>query len=279
MIDLCLSILFTVVLFLFFKEFDRRRINTLQAITFNYLSAGLLSLYLGHKGYNYETVFISDWILPTFMLGIFFIVMFNIMALTTQRLGVTIGSLASKMSLIIPVLAALLFQGDQWTFLKITGIVTALLSVYLTVKKDKQHSGPIYLAIILFVGAGLLDTVLSHIQFLYLDSPQSKDYFTTTVFLVAFATGGLLLLFKKQVLSLRNILAGILLGLPNYFSIFFVLRSLESMQSSLVFPILNIGVVVLSALIGWAYYKEQLSKLNLLGVLLAITSICILIFT
>ena len=40
------------------------------------------------------------------------------MALTTQKLGVTIGSLASKMSLIIPVIAALLFQGDSWTILK-----------------------------------------------------------------------------------------------------------------------------------------------------------------
>ncbi|MGC6470871.1 MAG: EamA/RhaT family transporter [Flavobacteriales bacterium] len=277
MIDLSLSILFTILLFLFFKEFDKRQINTLQAITFNYLSAGLLSLSFGNSGYNYENIILSDWILPTFILGIFFIVMFNVMALTTQRLGVTIGSLASKMSLIIPVLAALLFQGDQWTFLKIIGIVTAIVSVYLTIKKDKKHSGPIYLAIILFVGAGLLDTILSHIQFLYLDNPQSKNHFTTTVFLVAFATGVLLLLFKKQGLKARNVVAGILLGVPNYFSIFFVLRSLESMESSLVFPILNIGVVVLSALIGWAYYKEQLSKLNFLGVGLAIVSICVLL--
>ena len=37
MIDLTLSIVFTICLFLFFKEFDRRNINTLQAITFNYL--------------------------------------------------------------------------------------------------------------------------------------------------------------------------------------------------------------------------------------------------
>ena len=204
--------------------------------------------------------------------------MFNVMAITTQRLGVTVGSLASKMSLIIPVLAALLLQGDKWTFLKIIGITVALLSVYLTVKKDDNKSGPIYLALILFVGAGLLDTVLSHIQFLYLDTPQSKDYFTTTVFLVAFGVGGILLLFKKQSLTLKNIIAGILLGIPNYFSIFFVLRSLDSMESSLVFPILNIGVVILSALIGWGYYKEHLSRLNWLGVILAISSIYILIY-
>jgi drug/metabolite transporter (DMT)-like permease len=278
MIDLTLSIVFTICLFLFFKEFDRRNINTLQAITFNYLSAGVLSVLLGHSGYSYENVISTDWFLPTFLLGIFFIVMFNVMALTTQRLGVTVGSLASKMSLIIPVLAALLFQGDKWTLLKVIGISIALVSVYLTVKKDEHQKGPIYLALVLFIGAGLLDTVLSHIQFLYLDSTESKDYFTSTVFLVAFSIGGLLLVFKRQRLTIKNITAGILLGIPNYFSIFFVLRSLDSMESSLVFPILNIGVVILSALIGWGYYKEHLSKLNWLGVVLAISSIYILIY-
>jgi multidrug transporter EmrE-like cation transporter len=98
------------------------------------------------------------------------------------------------------------------------------------------------------------------------------------VFLVAFSVGGLLLVFKRQRLTVKNITAGILLGIPNYFSIFFVLRSLDIMESSLVFPILNIGVVILSALIGWGYYKEHLSKLNLLGVVLAISSIYILIY-
>jgi drug/metabolite transporter (DMT)-like permease len=279
MIELSLSIIFTICLFLFFKEFDRRKVDTLEAITFNYLSAGLLSIAFGSSGYPYENTLYSDWFIPTIFLGIFFIVMFNIMALTTQKLGVTIGSLASKMSLIIPVVFALLFQGDSWTVLKSIGIVVALLSVYLTVKKDENKNGPIYLAIILFVGAGLLDTVLSHIQFKYLDTQAAKDYFTSTVFLVAFCVGFMMLIVKKQKFKIRNIIFGLSLGIPNYFSILFVLKSLNKMDSSLVFPILNIGVVVLSAIIGWGYYKEQLSKLNWLGVVLAISSICILIYS
>ena len=133
------------------------------------------------------------------------------MALTTQKLGVTIGSLASKMSLIIPVIAALLFQGDSWTILKSAGIIIALLSIYLTVKKDENKNGPIYLAILLFV-AGLLDTVLSHIQFKYLETQVAKDYFTTTVFLVAFCVGFIMLIVKKQGFKMRNVIYGLSLG-------------------------------------------------------------------
>lgn len=278
MIALALSILFTISLFLFFKEFDNRNIDTKEAITFNYLTAGLLSIAFGNAGYSLENTVFTDWFLPTVFLGVFFIVMFNIMALTTQKLGVTIGSLASKMSLIIPVIFALVFQGDSWTIIKSVGIIIALLSVYLTVKKGRAKKGPIYLAIVLFIGAGLLDTLLSHIQFTYLHTQAAKDYFTSTVFLVAFGVGILLLLIKKHSFRKRNIIFGILLGIPNYLSILFVLKSLNQMDASIVFPVLNIGVVVFSALIGWGYYKERLSKLNWLGVVLAISSICILIY-
>ena len=144
MIELGLSILFTICLFLFFKEFDRRKVDTLESITFNYLSAGVLSIAFGSSGYSFKNTIYSDWFIPTVFLGVFFIVMFNIMALTTQKLGVTIGSLASKMSLIIPVIAALLFQGDSWT-IQNQQVFIALLSVYLTVKKDENKDGPVYL--------------------------------------------------------------------------------------------------------------------------------------
>ena len=46
MISLLLSIVFTVVLFLFFKEFERRDINTHHAITVNYINACILDLIL-----------------------------------------------------------------------------------------------------------------------------------------------------------------------------------------------------------------------------------------
>ena len=116
-------------------------------------------------------------------------------------------------------------------------------------------------------------------RFKYLDTQAAKDYFTNTVFLVAFCVGFIMLIVKKQVFKMRNMIYGLSLGIPNYLSILFVLKSLNKMDSSLVFPILNIGVVVLSSLIGWGYYREHLSKLNWLGVILAITSICILIYS
>ena len=71
MIELGLSILFTICLFLFFKEFDRRKVDTLEAITFNYLSAGVLSIAFGSSGYTIENTIYADWFIPTVFLGVF----------------------------------------------------------------------------------------------------------------------------------------------------------------------------------------------------------------
>jgi drug/metabolite transporter (DMT)-like permease len=76
---------------------------------------------------------------------------------------------------------------------------------------------------------------------------------------------------------MNNIIAGIVLGVPNYFSIYFVLDSLEKLGGIIVFPILNIGVVLLSSILSYLFYKEYLSKLNWIGIGLACISILLIL--
>ena len=277
MLFLFFTIFLTVSLFLIFKEFGRRKVDTLQAIVFNYLGAAVLGLLFGSAGYTYHIV-LEPWFYPTLLLGVLFILIFNVMAITTQKLGVSVGALASKMSLIIPVIAAFFFQNESISSTKLIGVALALIAVCLTLKKETKKSNGVYLALLLFIGAGLLDTLLSQIRYSYLSEAKDLDHFTVTVFLVAFLIGLGVLVLKKVAISSRSVLAGLLLAIPNYFSIYFVLRSLELMDSSLVFPILNIAVVLLSAIIGWAHYKESLKFWNWLGVVLATVSILILMF-
>ena len=113
MISLLLSIVFTVVLFLFFKEFERRDINTHHAITVNYITACILACFIYNKDVDIKEILSTSWIYQTIALGIFFVIMFNVMAKTTQKLGVSIAAMSSKMSLVIPVLVAYFFYPDS----------------------------------------------------------------------------------------------------------------------------------------------------------------------
>ena len=277
MIALSFTIILTTILFLVFKEFSKRDINTHQAITFNYLTAALIALFIGDVNYNVTNLVNEDWFYSTIALGAFFIVMFNIMAITTQKLGISISSMASKMSLIIPVIGAVIFQNASIGIYKIAGIIIAIVAVYLTFKKSGSTAKPT-LAIILFFGAGILDMWLDFIRNNYLSSNIDFNLFIVTVFFTAFGMGLFKVIWEGKRILRKNIVAGIVLGVPNYFSIYFVLLALENLGGIYVFPILNIGVVLLSAIISWLFYQEQMSKTNWMGIGLACLSIVIILW-
>ena len=87
------------------------------------------------------------------------------MAKTTQQLGISIASIASKMSLVIPVIAALFFQRNlELSIYNYFGIFLALILIFLTFKKKQKTKKTIKIAIILFFGAGILDSFLEYIR-------------------------------------------------------------------------------------------------------------------
>ena len=278
MISLLLAIIFTVILFVCFKEFTKKDIDTSQAITFNYFAASILGLLFYENSISIYEITTSEWIYPTIALGFFFIIMFNIMAITTQKLGISIASMASKMSLIIPFSAALyLEENADFSLINGVGILIALIAIYLTFKKNTKLSHPITIAIILFFGAGILDTSLNYIEENFLVYKQDHSQFIMIVFFVAFLAGLIKIIYSRKKIRVKNIIAGIILGIPNYFSIYFALDALNQIGGAIVFPVLNIGVVLLSSIISFKFYSEYLSKLNWGGITLACLSIILIL--
>ena len=71
-----------------------------------------------------------------------------------------------------------------------------------------------------------------------------------------------------------------MLGVPNYFSIFYLIKALnmKGLSSSAVIPINNIGILFIDTLFGVFIFKERLSKLNILGVVLTVVSMLLIYF-
>jgi uncharacterized membrane protein len=76
----------------------------------------------------------------------------------------------------------------------------------------------------------------------------------------------------------KNIIAGIFLGIPNYFSIYFLFKALNFYlnNSAAVFPINNVGIVVASTLFAVLIFSEKLNRKNVIGFVLAIISIILM---
>ena len=85
---------------------------------------------------------------------------------------------------------------------------------------------------------------------------------------------------KKSKFEIKNVFWGIGLGVPNFLTVYYFFRSLESgiMESSQIYPILNMGVIVLSALSGFLLFREKLSIRNWLGICISLLAIAAITF-
>jgi len=285
---LLLSILFGSSIYLIFQGFGRMRIDNLQAIMVNYLTAALLGFALNSTAIPITGFFGSSWLMIGGVTGVLFVVLFYWVALTTQRMGVTVASIATKVSLVIPVVLAVYLYGDTMPLLKMAGIAAAVIAVFLSFYKGKtgapvKGDRVLVLPIVVFIGTGIIDTLIKYAQARYL-APHEFGIYISYLFLVASLTGFAWFLgermIKQKKLDWKSIIAGVFLGIPNYYSIYFLLQTFEhsGLQSSVIFPVNNIGIVLVSVLIAVFAYKEKLNSFNMAGILLAVVSIGLISF-
>lgn len=288
MIYLLLSILASSVIFVIFKLFQKYDINIFQAIVVNYFFA----CFVGFFGFIRETDFTlipaKLWFPGTLILGALFITVFNLAAITTQRSGLSVVSVATKMSVAIPVFFGIILYNESTGFIKITGIVLALAAVYLSSIKSREgikiKKENLVFPLLVFIGSGIIDTMIKYLEVTYV-AVNDVALFSTTIFAVAGVLGSIIIISQAALGKLRirgkNILGGIVLGIPNYFSIYFLVLALrqEGFESSTVFTINNVAIVLLSTLLGIILFKERLIPKNWIGIILAILSILLVAYS
>lgn len=281
MIYLLLSILASTTIFVVFKLFERYQINTLQAIVANYITACICGLLSHHPTVEITKITPYKWVYGAIALGFLFIAVFNLMALTAQRNGLSVASVASKMSVVIPVVFGLYAYNESISFQKVFGIILALIAVYLAAIKTRtsiNFKQGLLLPFLLFLGSGIIDTSIKYLETTYV-AKNDIPIFSATIFGCAAIIGIVILVYKAFSntfkFELKNGIGGIILGIINYYSIFYLLKALQfdGLESSTLFTVNNVAIVMASTLVGLFLFKESISKKNWLGISLAVISI------
>lgn len=284
---LLLNIITTSSLFVLFKGFEKFRINTVQAIVTNYWVAVLIGYLTAEDPIIIGEVLSKDWMIHGAWLGLLFITFFHLIAYASQRIGVAVTTTANKMAVVIPIMVGMIAYGESSVWYKLVGILVALIAVYLTTKPKEVSSTKkswltIAIPVLLFAGGGAMDVTLHYVQ-TYMVPESEATWFTTSIFISAGCLGLLVVFFKmiKEGMKVdwKSILAGIILGIPNYGSIYFILRAidLEVLGSSVLFPIANVGGILFATIASVILFKERLSKANWIGVSLSVVGIFLII--
>ena len=291
MLSLIFCILSTGGVFLTFRAFKQWGINRYYAIVINYGVASTLGWSLAGGIPMMKNAYDMPWFITTAIMGAGFLYLFNLTAKCTAELGVAVSSIASKLSLIIPVVVFLMIDpNDLITGRKALALALALTSIVLSSignnSKQRTHSKWVFmLPVIIFIGSGAIDLV-----FAWFSGPNfipSTEYamaFTSIPFTVAFIIGGVIWIFQKgfsKKPTKNDLLAGLLLGVVNFGSLFFLLGAygIPGIEKSVIIPVVNIGVVLFSSLGAVVIYRDRPSKITWLGLIIGCLSIIILMLT
>lgn len=294
MIYLIGSIVLTSYLTLAFKACERFNISIFPAIVFNYITCVITGSIVNRSFPINVGVIDTTWFRWACLMGVLFISIFNLIGITAQKNGVAVASVATKLSLIIPVVLSVYLYNESVAGWKLVGVILALLAVILTCFPDKKmqqvdqkshkfNSITYVIPLVLFLGSGLLDALINHVQMNYVNSENNNAYLISG-FLSAAIIGFTLLIIqyisKHRKFEWKHLFAGIIIGVPNYFSIWCLLHFLKQSpwETSASIPMNNMGIVLFSTLAAAVIFKEKLSLVNKMGVLLAAFAIILIAF-
>jgi drug/metabolite transporter (DMT)-like permease len=284
MIYLLLSILSSSVIYITFKITERFKTNLVKLITVNYLVATILGFSFNRYPISVSGIITSHWLLYALLVGLSFILMFFMIGYSVRISGVAVTTIAGKMSMVIPVLFSILYFSEKTPLVKITGLILATVSVFLTVYRPiskKKNLWPVLLPLTIFLGSGVTDSIVKYAQTYFVPNNMSL-LFSAMVFLTALAIGLIYILIKRktitQSITIAELTGGTILGIANFGSLYYFIMALNNskLDSSVLFGLNNICIVLFSILVGSFVFKEKLSKLNFAGVIMAIMAILIL---
>lgn len=282
MIYLILAIVFSTGVFVAMRLFERFKLDNHQALMWNYVFAASTG-FLMCKQFDTPAQLVSEpWFGLSIVTGFWFIFTYLLMTASTQRSGVTITSLSSKLSVVLPTLAGVVLFSERLNFVATMGIVLALVALVLVVggknESSKTNKTNWLLPMLIFFGTGTGDIFMKLTE--QHNKADNMSLMIAFIYFIAMMFGVIIVAYDlirgKSKWQWKSALGGIGLGVINFFSTYSVYCAMRCFDNVVLFPVYNIGVVSVTALTGWLLFKEKLTWKNYLGLAIAIIAVILI---
>lgn len=267
---LLLAILSSMLISVLMRVSEKYSRNRLSMLAFNYVMCGAMACAFTGS----VQLVPADPQLPRALAlgafnGVLFLGGFVLLQWNISKNGVVLPSTFMKLGVIVPTLAAITVFGEVPRWTQIIGILVAIAAIFMIQGEREKETKSIAGLVILLLSGGLTDT-LAKVYDVYGPS-RLKDHFLLYTFAVALILCVALCIVRREKLGWMDVLFGLMIGVPNYFSARFLLLAVQSVPAVIAYPSYSVGGIVAVTLAGMILFKERLSrrKLAALGMILA----------
>ncbi len=281
LISICCSVAVAVLL----KYARQSGVDTWQMIVWNYPVALAFTYFIFQPDLTTVTWSALPWhiYLPIALLlpGLFVLLSYSL-----RYAGLVQTEVAQRLSLVLSLLAAAFLFGEVFSGWRIAGILVGFLAIAFLIGWRKgvgQRQGSRYLLfpLLVFVGYGAIDVLFKKVA-LEVHVPYTTSLLLIFIgaFILAFTYFIVQCVFKNLHFSTKSMYWGFLLGALNFGNILFYMRAHQALveNPSVVFAGMNIGVIGVGALLGVLLFKEKLSRVNVIGIVLAIIAVLMIAY-
>ncbi len=278
MIWLAPAALCSIVIALMLKVNERRGGNRIVVAGANYLVASAVSLLmLGGRPGSPEPATLTLGIVA----GVVWVLGFLTLMAGISRGPLAVPVTATRLAVVIPVVVSIVVWNErplaaQWIGIVLGIAAIALFGLGLSSRSPGAPAGPAYgwLILALFTVMGVGDVLLK--AFRESSSDMDRLSFTWILFTTAAVFTWALIAVRRMRPDPRTVALGLVLGLPNLGSTVFTLLALRTVSASVAFPFINLAVIAGSALLGYALWRERLTRTTGAGLVLAAAAIVLL---
>lgn len=242
--------------------------NSFAMFTANYFTCAVIAfLFIRDK-----SVFVPRAGLPFALIlgavsGCLYLTCFVLMKYNIGKNGVMLTSVFMKLGVLVPAIMAVAVFGERPSVFQVTGFLLAAAAIIIInsdSKDGKKGTGrtAVFLLILLIV-SGFTESMVNIYD--KAGTRELKDLFLFINFFTAMCAAGAMTLIKRKPVSVKDVLFGAAIGVPNYFTSRFLMLSLGSVPAVVAYPIYNIGAILLICAAGALFFRERLSVKKYIG--------------
>lgn len=276
MVYLLLAILSSAMISVFMRLSEKYISHNIGMLVTNYLVCTVMAAFYTGTVYLFPRAEGTVTALGLGVLsGVLYLTAFVLMQWNVQKNGVVLPATFMKLGVVVPILLSIFLFREKPTvlqFLGFAGTAAAILLIHMDGGSGK--AGSRFGLLVLLLLSGVTDfTAKFYEQF---GTRELESHYLFYTFLVALILCFALMLLNKQRIGCKELLFGVLVGIPNYFSARFLLLSLGSVPAVVVYPTYSVGTIVAVTFAGVLLFREKLSRRRSVALVLILIALTLL---
>ena len=276
MLNLILAIVSSALVSVTMRFSETKIKNNLAMLAVNYLMCTFLAwVYIGFGSSRPVELGRPLTVILGSINGVLYLAGFVLLQHNIRTNGVVLSATFIKLGLLVAMVVSVVFFGERPETWQWAGFGLAVAAIVLMNYRPGEGKARNMAGLLLLLLAGGGGDAMSKI-FEEVGNPAFSGHFLMNTFLMALGLCLILFGVGKKPAGKWEVIFGLLIGIPNFFSAKFLLGALKDIAAVIVYPVYSVSTILVVTVTGVLVFREKLEKRQWLALGMILVALALL---